>query len=455
MAGASRRVESDGSQTDELLLALRDVDRALTLDSENVEAKNLKATIEAALAALREAARLKTAINNARTRFANGKHQAAIRLLEDYQPSPNPEIEAVLTEFRGVLAKLEEERRAERERIEKQERLATLLESARTALRECRFDAALDDLSNAGRIDAAAPEVGSLRDRVLREQEAARLNAEVERMVADLDNRLAAGDITAARALVESVETQAQTDTRVQLARQRVEEAMAARAAAEALEREAEAQCTAARASFEKGDVDEASRLSALALAANPQHAGAQALSSRVAAALEERAAAEAARRRRETIDELVAAAATHLQDADVQGDHATLAAQKIEAALALDPSHAEALALKAAAEAAMAAQRRARAAIRNARNRVSLGKHRAAIQLLENLEAELRPLVADVLNELRNALSEIEERQRREKEAVGDATVFIPPPAVLVDYSLTRSPDTTAGRRWLIARTR
>ena len=177
----------------------------------------------------------------------------------------------------------------------------------------------------------------------------------------------------------------------------------------------------------------------ARALAANPQHAGAQALSSRVAAALEERAAAEAARRQGETIDELVAAAATHLQDADVQGDHATLAVQKIEAALALDPSHAEALALKAAAEDAVVAQRRARAAIRNARNRVSLGKHRAAIQLLENLEAELQPLVADVLNELRHALSEIEERQRREKEAVGDATVFIPPPAA---RSSNPSPD-------------
>jgi hypothetical protein len=427
---ASHHVKSAESQPDELLLALRDVDRALSLSPDNLDAGNLKATIEASLAVLREAARVKAAINNARTRFANGKHQAAIRLLEDFQP-PHPEIQAALTGLRDSLAKIEEDKRLERERIEKEQRVTQLLDSARAALSNHQLDAALSALASAAEIDANAPGLAALQDRVRQEQDAARLNAEVESLLTQVDQHLASDDLSGARAALESAGPPVATDARVQAAAQRLEKAAAARAAAEARLREAEERYRAAETSFEKGDLEAATASVTSALNANPAHERAQDLSKQVAAALEERAAAEEARRRRQAVDDLVAAASAHLRDADAQGDQLTLAMQNINDALALDPTHEGALAVKAEVDSSVLAQRQARAAIRNARNRFSAGKHRAAIQLLEGVDTALQPLVAATLTELRNALNEIEERRRREKEAAGDATVVIPVPVV------------------------
>jgi serine/threonine protein kinase len=427
---ASRRVTSAGSQLEELLLALRDVDRALSLSPDNPDAGSLKATIEASLAALREAARVKAVINNARTRFANGKHQAAIRLLEDYQPA-HPEIQAALTGLRDSLAKIEEEKRLERERIEKEQRVTQLLDSARASLGNHELDAAMSALASAADIDANAPGLAALRDRVRQEQDAARLNAEVEHLLTQVDGHLASDDLSGARAALESAAPEVATHARVQAAAQRLEKAAAARAAAEARLREAEERYRAAATSFENGDVEAAMTSVTAALSANPKHELAQALSKQVAAALEERAAAEETHRKRQAVEDLVAAASAHLRDVDVEGDHLTLAMQNITEALALDPTHERALAVKAEVDSSLLTQRQARAAIRNARNRFSAGKHRAAIQLLEGVDPAVQPLVAATLTELRDALNEIEERRRREKEATGDATVVIPMPVI------------------------
>jgi hypothetical protein len=286
-------------------------------------------------------------------------------------------------------------------------------------------------LTSAAEIDADAPGLAALQSRVRQEQEAARLNAEVERLLTQVDERVGHDDLAGARAALESAAPQVVTDARVQAAAQRLEKAAAARAAAEGRLHEAEERYRAAAASFENGDVEAAMSAVTGALNANPQHEGAQALSKQVAAALQERAAAEEARRRRQAVDDLVAAASAHLRDADVEGDQLTLAMENITEALALEPSHEGALAAKAEVDSTLLTQRQARAAIRNARNRFSAGKHRAAIQLLEGVDATLQPLVAATLTELRDALNEIEERRRREKEATGDATVVIPVPVV------------------------
>ena len=140
---ASQRLQSADDRTSDLALALREVNQALALDPENAEAASLKTAIEASIAERREAARVQAVINNARRRFANGKHQAALRLLEDFQPSSTPEIAAALSELRGALLEIEERQRAERERVEKEARVAALLAEARTALRDSQFDAAL------------------------------------------------------------------------------------------------------------------------------------------------------------------------------------------------------------------------------------------------------------------------------------------------------------------------
>jgi serine/threonine-protein kinase len=140
LRSARERLQSAGESAGELMPALQDVNKVLALDPENVDAPDLKAAIEAGITARRETARARAAISNARTRFANGKHQAALKLLEDYSPPPHPDIAEALTELRTALDEIEEQRRLERERIERQQRIAALLAEARTALAAEHFD---------------------------------------------------------------------------------------------------------------------------------------------------------------------------------------------------------------------------------------------------------------------------------------------------------------------------
>jgi serine/threonine protein kinase len=417
---ASQRLQSADDQTSELVLALRDVNQALALDPENADAPNLKTAIEEAIKAHREAARVRAVINNARTRFAIGKHQAALHLLEDFQPASHPEIAATLGELRGTLLEIEEQRRAERDRIEQQERVAALLAAARTALQEQRFDAALGLLSNVGEIDAAAPELALLIERARQEQAAAQLRAELETVLADLDERVTLGDLSAASDLVRAATALDPADPRVPFARQRVEQALAAREAAEARIQDLEEKTAAAEELFERGGLQGAMQLLKLAQDLDAQHPRAVLLAERVEDAIKKQEAADAAERLRRTVDELLAAAADDLQSVDHQPRGATLAMQTITRALALVPDHAGAQALRAAAEDALAAQRQAafvQAALRNARSRFANGKHQAALQLLDGLDPSSNPVVADTLKELRGALREIEERRRLEQE--------------------------------------
>ena len=207
----------------------------------------------------------------------------------------------------------------------------------------------------------------------------------------------------------------------MQAARQRVEQAVAAREAAEARTRDLEDKNAAAEELFERGDLQGAMRLLTLAATIwTPSTREPSCSPSASRTPSHEREAADAAERLRRTVDELLAAAAEHLQSPDHKAHDATLAMRKITQALALDPGHAGALALKATAETALTAQREAAfigAAIRNARNRFANGKHQAALQLLENLDASTHPVVAETLKELRGALQEIQERRRAEQE--------------------------------------
>jgi type VI secretion system FHA domain protein len=89
--------------------------RALSLAPDHASAQALKATAESVAAAQRHAAFILAAVGNARTRFANGKHQTAIQLLESLAPSSHPLIASTLEELRGALREIEERRRAEQE----------------------------------------------------------------------------------------------------------------------------------------------------------------------------------------------------------------------------------------------------------------------------------------------------------------------------------------------------
>ena len=420
IAGASERFQAAGDKTSELTLALRDVERALSLDAQSADALSLKTAIEQSLAALREAARVKAVVSNARTRFANGKPHAAIRLLEDFQPSSHPDVVAAVNELRAALLKLEEEQRAEQERIKKQERLAELFAQAHTAIDERRFDTALELLTAAEEIDSASPELVLLRDRVQQAQEAVRVAAEVETTLTAFHERLAAGDLPAATELLAAAAELLPDDPHVRTAREQLEQAVAAREAAVARARDLEEKQTAAEALFERGDFQESLRLVKLAQSLDPDHPRTAKLREQVEQAIAQQEVAAAAERRHQEAESLVAAAAARLQATTPPASDLALAVKEIDQALALEPEHAAALALKVTAEAAVAAEQEAaviRASIRNARTRFANGKHQAAFQLLEKLDAVAHPIVEETLKELRAAYHEIEERRRVEQE--------------------------------------
>jgi eukaryotic-like serine/threonine-protein kinase len=448
---AAQRLQAGGDSAADLVAALNEVNRALALDPGNADAPGLKTAIEESIVARREAARARAAINNARRRFANGKHQAAIKLLEDYPPPPHHEIAETLSELRAALLEIEEQRRAERERVERQLRVAVLLAEARGALADQRFDQALDTLATIETIDAAVPDLPTLKDQVRREQAAARQRAELERTLADLDECMTRGDLPEASERLSLALALNATDARVLAARQRVEQAIAAREAAEARARELEEKQTTAGKLFEQGDLQGAMRLLTQAANLDAQNPRTALLTERVAEAITQQEAADAAERLRRTIEELVAEAEAQLQSPDRQRSDVTSATEKIARVLALDPEHPRALELKSAAEAAHAALRETAkvvAAVRNARNRFANGKHQSAIQLLESLDADAHPIVAETLKELRDALHEIEAEKKRLAEQAAqaqaaqdrkapddDATrVFIPPAAAASD---------------------
>jgi len=417
---ASRHLQSADDRSGDLALALREVAQALTLDPENVEVVTLKAAIETSIAERREAARVQAVINNARRRFANGKHQAALHLLQDFQPSSTPEIVAALRELRGTLLEIEERQRAERERIEKEERVAALLAEARTALRDHQLDAALGLLSRVSEMDASAPELQPLIERVVQEQEAARRAAELDRLFAGLDESMRRGDLSAARDFLDAATALTPADARVPLARQRVEQAVAAREADAARTRDLEEKHATAEALLERGDLSGAKHWLSLAASLGPKDPRIPRLSERLERAIAARDAADAAARLDRTVDELLAAADEHLQQSDQSGAGPKLALQKIARALLMAPGHSRADALKARAEGALSAQRetaRIRVAIGNARSRFANGKHQSALQLLENLDPQSHPQVADTLKELRAALHDIQERRRADQE--------------------------------------
>jgi serine/threonine protein kinase len=422
IADASRRFHAAGEVTSELQFALRDVNRALALGPGSADALSLKTAIEAAIAAHREVARVKAVVNNARTRFANGKRQAAIHLLEEFQPATHPDIQAALSELRAALQKIDDEQRAEQERIKKLERLAELFTQAQGAIGEHRFDAALELLTLAAEIDPAAAELANLRQRVDQEQAAVRVAAELEARLLEFNEHLSAGDLPGARELLEAAAALTPADQAVHAARRRLDQAVAAREAAEAHARDLEAKQADAEALFAQGDLDGALRLIKLAQSLGADQPHTALLCERIEQAITQREEAAAADRRRQAAEDLLAAASKRLQSTEHQAGDLALAVQEIDQVLALEPEHAGALALKATAQAAVAGQQQAaviRASIRNARNRFANGKHQTAIQLLEKLDPAANPLVEETLKELRAALHEIEEKRRVEQERV------------------------------------
>src|SRR5262249_24422480 len=314
------------------------------------------------------------------------------------------------------------------------------------------FDDALQLLATAGEIDAPSADVAPLREQVVREKAAARLRAETAAIVSEIDQRLSRGELEAARDLLGKATALSATDGARAAAPQRVDQAAAEREAAAARElavvrereaagaRERQAAAarerdaasaprTTARRTLAAGDptVDPNAETlfarhlpeSGPAVIAAPRRQkppATTAQSTNTSDANVDTAAVDAERARR-TADELLAAARAQLQAANPSADDVTSALQKIEQALAAVPNDRDALSLKTTANETLTRLREAMkidAAIRNARSRFAMGKHQAAIQLLEGLDPASHPPVADALKELRAALTAVDDRRRQ-----------------------------------------
>src|SRR5262249_52062288 len=288
-----------------LMSALREVKQALALDPHDQEALALSAETERAIKERREDARIRAAVAAARRQFASGDHRAAIAALEALQLPSHPLVRPALDELRGALQQIEEQQRIEAEL-------------------------------------------------------AAQRREEFERMLLESDRSFAAGDLARAEESLNAAAQLAGNGPRVGAARQRLQNVLAARAAAEARAREGEQAVNDAAARLDAGDLDRVGELLARARTLMPDHPRLAELASQLQSALERKAAAEAAERLKREVDALLQTASKHLEAA--ADNPAELAAALADAtrALELDPSNADAVSTKSAIDAAIAARREA-----------------------------------------------------------------------------------------------
>ncbi len=164
VATAAARLDDATPQATELALAVKEIERALSLDPEHAGALQLRMTAQAAVAAEQKASVIRASIRNARTRFANGKHQAAFQLLESLDPAANPLVEEALAELHDALLKVEESSRSEQKRVDRKRQLAAYISTARAAINAGRFKDALDALAAARSIDDSADGLEALTE---------------------------------------------------------------------------------------------------------------------------------------------------------------------------------------------------------------------------------------------------------------------------------------------------
>src|SRR5204863_2884709 len=118
------------------------------------------------------------------------------------------------SERRARLVQIEEERRRGGEKAEKARGLTGLIAEARGALDDRRFEAALGLLSQAREIEPAAPELNALLERANGQQEEARIESALVKMLAEVNERIGRGDLSAAAELLDAAPSVNPADTR-------------------------------------------------------------------------------------------------------------------------------------------------------------------------------------------------------------------------------------------------
>ncbi len=348
LADARALVESAlaiDSQHAEALLALHDIDAAIEADQRR--RAHARAAEEAAAAA--------------RRRFEAGQRSAALALLESFTP-PHEITTRAFEELKSRLAEIEEQRRElarQRREATRQRRAAVQQATARAEAAVARdaFGDAMQALDEADRLARPTAARKALRGRAVAGMEAARQRAEHDRMaqaaVEAARERAALEDWTGAETQLEAfapshpLVSQALIEVRQELAAQ----AERVRREQEDAERRAEAdrarllrvdeQCRIAQTELAAGNFDRAvQRLQQTSSADGP----APGLDTALADALAQQAAAAARARRQREVLRLVAEA-----HGKIVADDLSAAAERLEAALTIDPGHAGAVAAMAA----------------------------------------------------------------------------------------------------------
>ena len=167
---AAQPLQSPNAQTPDLVEALSRLDEALVLDPDNAEAPALRPALETALEASREQVRLLAAIGNARRRFANGKHQAALQLLESLQPKSHPLVVKALSELRAAQHRIEQQ----------QQRIDAGLAAAAKHAQRLKFPQAIHDLEEVLRLEPDHERATQLLAEVREAEQRHRVAQEVE-----------------------------------------------------------------------------------------------------------------------------------------------------------------------------------------------------------------------------------------------------------------------------------
>jgi serine/threonine-protein kinase len=270
----------------------------------------------------------------------------------------------------------------------KEQRARALLTQARDALAGSLWDMAADRLSDA---EAAAPwldGIDSLRREVLaaREAEAARRRDEVAKLIVRGDRALKGGDLREADELLRDAATLEDASPDVAAFRERVARAKAEAADRDERARRAHAAIDVARTVFERGQRDAALALLRDAIAADSRLPGLSEELERLT--LEDKRLTDLARRHADAVEKAQNA------ERELEGGRLREAQRLAAASLALEPSNALAIRIRAEAETRI-----------------------AAAEAAERLAAELARLLADGRTALK--AGDLKRAMRRAREAL------------------------------------
>jgi hypothetical protein len=259
--------------------------------------------------------------------------------------------------------------------------------------------------------------------RRLERERVERLQADLTRTLGDFDEQLKQGELPRALDTLVRAVSLAPTDPQVLSARERFEQANAAKEAA-ARAREGEQRIDDAAALLQRGDLAGAAEMLKLAAALVPQHLRAAELAEQLEDAVRQRTTAEAAERLRQQTADLIRSASHRLESADDSADELLMALREVNQALTLDPGKTGALTLRIAIEQEIEKQRQAERERTARQQRIAalLAEARAALQEQQFDEA------LDLLSEVRGIdpavpeLSPLTERVSQERVAAREA---------------------------------